>query len=221
MYDYRFGKKRRHSKNIGQATNLIPLLHTQLEMHIQRVWDTTNGARLIISSKVASPLDVPATPRVASGRATRQKSKKNTGDEKRVDVFEFVQPASKPPPKKEKTAKLRFSYLEENKRYTVLHDEHDAFTFEALFIRNKDAFTYEERINQLKKSGEYAEILMIYAAANYFNVDIEVYDTTTNIFEMQKCITDGKSHILLVRQSQPDHYWGTTAIPSKKKQQRN
>jgi hypothetical protein len=113
--------------------------------------------------------------------------------------------------------------LEENKRYTVLHDEHDAFTFEALFFRNKDAFTYEERINQLKKSGEYADILMIYAAANYYHVDIEVYDTTTNTFEMQKCITGGKGHILLVRQSQPDHYWGTTAIPSnnKKKQKRN
>jgi hypothetical protein len=240
-------------------------------MHIQRVWDTINGARFIISSTVASPLDVSATPRVASGRPTRQKSKKNTVDEKRVDAFEFVQPAGKPPPKKGKTAKLRFlpyiakklktergskvvevagdgdcffhalratapelfesishvdlravlcSYLEENKGYTVLHDEHDAFTFEALFFRNKDAFTYEERINQLKKSGEYADILMIYAAANYYHVDIEVYDTTTNTFEMQKCITGGKRHVLLVRQSQPDHYWGTTAIPSKKKKNR-
>jgi hypothetical protein len=160
-------------------------------MHIQRVWDTINGARFIISSTVASPLDVSATPRVASGRPTRQKSKKNTVDEKRVDAFEFVQPAGKPPPKKGKTAKLRFppsiakklktergskvvevagdgncffhallatapelfesvshedlrailcSYLEENKHCTVLHDEHDAFTFEALFFRSKDAF---------------------------------------------------------------------------------
>jgi hypothetical protein len=106
--------------------------------------------------------------------------------------------------------------LEENKRCTVLHDEYDAFTYEALFFRNKDAFTYEERINQLKKSGEYADILMIYAAANYYHVDIEVYDTTTNTSEMQKCITGGKRHILLFRQSQPDHYWGTTVIPSKK-----
>ena len=112
------------------------------------------------------------------------------------------------------------SYLEENKSTTVHHDEIDAFTFETLFdTRNDDALTYEARVEHLKQNFVYCDLLMVYATANCFKVDIEILDTSCSPprYDIQRCINGGSQRkVLLVRQSDPEHYWGTTPIAISK-----
>ena len=110
-------------------------------------------------------------------------------------------------------------FLAENRNTTIQHDETDAFTFESLFDKNKDgADSYDKRVDQLKQSGEYADILMIYATTKQFQVHIEILEMSSNPprFEIVKSIDGSERKIILVRQSAPEHYWGTTEIAGVK-----
>jgi hypothetical protein len=247
----------------------------QLDLHIQKLWDTLNGSRLTyVERRVFSPL-LQTTEQEHVARPSRLASKKSAGGDKNDANDEIVQPIGKqhkklkssvlpgaiqknkksrlPPSvtkrlKAERSSKeiyvvgdgncffyallatapeifvgvthqdirtILCAYLEDRKDETVHHDEVGTFTFDVLYSRNQDgANTYQARVNQLKRDYEYVDILMIYAAVNCYNIDIEVFDMATSEYTMHNCMTKSKRTVLLVRQAEPEHYWGTATISS-------
>ena len=59
---------------------------------------------------------------------------------------------------------------------------------------------------------------MVYATVKHFQLHIEILDMSSNppTFELMKCIDGSERKIILVRQSHPEHYWGTAEIAGMK-----
>ena len=70
-------------------------------------------------------------------------------------------------------------FIMDNQELDIIESKHGNATLKSLYTEKDVGFSFDKRVSKLRRNGEYADIVCLYAVANLFQVALSVLDTQT------------------------------------------